>query len=58
MDPPGAHFVHPGGVEEEILNRLDRRWRYLEALSLGHLDLKTAIGVRLPSVSWQVRQAR
>ncbi len=50
--PVAVHFVHPGSVEEEILNRLKRRWRYLEALGLGYLDLEAAIGRRLPQVSW------
>lgn len=54
--PVATHFIHPGGVEEEILNRLRRRWGYLHALGLGYLRLEQAIGARFPSVPWRASQ--
>jgi hypothetical protein len=41
--------VQPGSVEEEILWRLEKRWKRLTALGLG-LDtvrLEDALGVRI-----------
>lgn len=50
--PRVFHTVHPGGVGEEILNRLERRWRYLTVLGIDYVDFKTALGVRVPAVPW------
>jgi len=50
---PGiVHFAHPGSVDEEILNRLHRRWGYLSALGLDYLSFHEALGTRLPAVLW------
>ncbi len=50
--PRVFHIVHPGGVGEEILNRLRRRWRYLKILGIDYVDNETALGTRAPRVPW------
>lgn len=50
--PHMFHVVHPGGVEEEILWRLNRRWAYLDSLGLGFMSIDVAMGERVPSVDW------
>lgn len=49
--PNVFHVVHPGGVEEEILWRVHRRWRYLHNLGLGYMPVDMALGTRVPRVS-------
>ena len=50
--PQVFHVVHPCGVEEEILNRLHRRWAYLRVLGLDYLPIEYGLGVRTPRVPW------
>jgi superfamily II DNA or RNA helicase len=52
--PHVFHVVHPGGVEEEILWRLRRRWGYLSTLGLGYMTSEVALGKRVPSVAWDL----
>lgn len=48
--PAVSHFAHPGSVDEEILNRLHRRWAHLKVLGLAFLDEKQGLGDRWPAV--------
>jgi hypothetical protein len=50
--PLAYHIVHPCGIEEEILNRLKRRWSLLQCLGLDYMTKETALGIRVPTVKW------
>jgi hypothetical protein len=56
--PGVVHFAHPGGVDEEILSRLQRRWGYLRTLGLDYLSYDQAMGIRLPRVPWAAARTR
>lgn len=47
--PAVFHLVQPGSVDEEILWRLEKRWKRLAALELGlaTVSLKDALGARI-----------
>ena len=46
------HVIHPCSVEEEILNRLYRRWDYLGILGLDYMPIEYGLGRRIPNVPW------
>ena len=51
--PRVFHVVHPCSVEEEILNRLRRRWDYLKVLGLDYMPKRYGLGTRIPRVPWE-----